>query len=225
MESDRFDDFARTVAGTSTRRTLLGLAAVLGLSPLLALAKKRRKKKKKKCKRGRKKCGKRCIAATACCGNADCGFQGACESGVCDCKSGARFCQGRCIPLGDCCSDAECANVSGQTCQNGRCTCPNGQKVCNGACILQAGCCDATDCDAGEACVGNHSCTRTCAAVGPECPGSCTCDQFGSFCIVPGDACAAQTCSLDADCPFGELCDLFDCPGGLGNHCVPVCDP
>src|SRR5688572_4970879 len=125
MDAGQFDALTARMSGHLTRRRSLGLLGILGVTTTSVVhdadAKKRKKKKKKKCKGGTKKCGKACIAANACCSNADCGFQGACESGVCDCKSGARICQGTCIPEGQCCSNQDCANVIGQSCVNGQC--------------------------------------------------------------------------------------------------------
>jgi hypothetical protein len=131
MDGFRFDTLTRSlsIAG-SRRRALLGLAAALGLSPLLAETKKRRKKKKKKCKGGTKKCGKKCIPASACCTDVACGTGGACVDGDCLCLNGFKTCDDACIPDEACCTDADCPNEG--VCNSGTCVAPfcAGHNVC-----------------------------------------------------------------------------------------------
>jgi len=98
MEHHRLDQCARRLAANLSRRDVAGLAG-LGLAAWLIapsdLAARKKKKKPKKCKRGLQKCGKTCIAASACCGGCAPGqicYRGRCGAGAGDCPAGANVC-------------------------------------------------------------------------------------------------------------------------------------
>ena len=131
MDSAYLDRLARTVARHATRRTVIEGAALLGLSPLLAGA----RKKKNRCKGGcgecavckKKKKTKTCVAVTD---------GTACPTGTCQ--------GGVCVPCEGC---TEC-----QTCQNGACV----DNVNGTAC--SAGICTDGACGCGDACCGTTYC-------------------------------------------------------------------
>lgn len=110
MDATRFDALTRKF---STRRSVLtglvgGLATLLGLATAgvnVAAARER-------CKRGEKRCGKRCIPRRACCTTANCAPGKICARGQCvvgqgTCPAGANVCTGvgACGPAG---SDCQC---------------------------------------------------------------------------------------------------------------------
>lgn len=99
MDHQRFDsllrDAYRSIGSTGTRRGLLTAMAALAF-PLGAPA----EKKKKKCKKGKKKCGRKCCLPN----------QG-CRNGKCQCGPKEDACGAVCCP-------------SSQACVNGTCGCP-----------------------------------------------------------------------------------------------------
>ncbi len=117
MNQDRFDDLARTLASTTSRRTVLktlagsaagGLLALLGVGDTAATP------------GGCKASGKKCKEHDQCC-------SGDCVNGTCAaCPSGSKLCNGSCIPQNDCCGGCG----SGQTCENGVCVTPQAQPTC-----------------------------------------------------------------------------------------------
>ncbi|MBL8127959.1 MAG: hypothetical protein JNM64_10015 [Chloroflexia bacterium] len=110
MESERFDDLIARLASPMSRRRGVGLAGVLGLAGLGAVAgADARKKKKKKRKKPAPTttnppgCQARCAGRT--CGDNGCGGScGTCEgelvcrNGRCDCPEGLDLCGGTCHP-------------------------------------------------------------------------------------------------------------------------------
>jgi hypothetical protein len=67
-----------------------------------------------------RRCDDRCVAATQCCTEEDCGVNETCNaSHVCECASGHKPCGGQCIPSSNCCSEADCE--PGRTCVTGSC--------------------------------------------------------------------------------------------------------
>jgi hypothetical protein len=210
MTKRRFDDLLRLFAsGRSRRATLAALASgAFGASSLAlvddadAKRKRRRKKKRKKCKGDAKKCGKKCIAATACCSSSDCG-NGACVGNTCSCNSGFKKCNGACIPLNDCCG----ACPGDTVCENGECICPaeccsteecSGDLVCvEGICLCPAA--NAINCDGDELCCDGNTEVCKLEKVGDEFVPSC---QAGG--CPPTDFCADReteqfVCALDLE--------------------------
>src|SRR5690349_76101 len=102
MDSDHFDRLSRSLFGTVTRRSSLGLATLLGLAPLAGTeAKKRKKRKKKKpaCSSGYTACGKQCFDLSD--------NEEHCGSCATVCSPGKTCCQGTCVDLQD--NDSHCA--------------------------------------------------------------------------------------------------------------------
>jgi hypothetical protein len=104
MDALRFDSIARTLAGASSRRTLLGLAwgSLIGVLHLTEGEAKKRHKKKKHHKKHP------CVTD---CRGKDCGDDGCggscgecsdpltCQAAQCACPDGGDICGGACLPL------------------------------------------------------------------------------------------------------------------------------
>ncbi len=122
------------------------------------------------------------------------------------CCPGTKPCQGACIPEARCCTSADCGPC--ETCSNA---------VCGGGC------------GAGETCLANGSCGKTCAG-GGDCDDviQCLCNSANgdAVCRGPasGSACTAatQTCVTTADCSAGKVCS--SACGGSPNRCLRLCD-
>ncbi len=224
MDSQRFDDLARSLS--QSRRGLLGLGAALGLAPLISDGRKRKKKKKCKgctecqaCKKG--KCRAK-PEGSACVG-------GLCTGGGCACFAGFRSCQGRCIPDDQCCTAAECGQSG--SCQNGTCICTGETRRCGNRCIPVASCCTTADCTGGKTCLSSGACALTCPS--GQCPGTCDCtatvDNEADVCFSYGNpptfVCDRPACDVHTDCGAGEQCLLFDCnnTGVYVGRCLPLC--
>lgn len=198
MDVDRIDALSRKVFAVTSRRglgrILAGFALAGPMSLLLDRAAsdaKKKRKKKKKCKRGKKRCGRKCIPAAACCGG--CGELGACVDGACVCLGGARPCRGTCIPVGNCCASDECG--ANAVCASGDCACLSGFKECVNACISIGACCGdelicGSDLDGGCTCETDAGGEKICRKDLPEasvaacaaCPGGTRCvSASGSF--------------------------------------------
>jgi hypothetical protein len=205
MDGHRFDEWARTLAASGSRRRLLGgfAAAALGLAGV---------------RTGQAACrapGNICRENANCC------------SGLCGPKdrTGRRRCH--------CRTEADCPAPSNQcraaTCDDGICgeeildetTCalPGGSGFCRGGTCqdLSGGCTSAL----GTCSVNNQ------VPCGPGCvcdhtiDGPFSCNEF-SFSCTPGQ----EPCDSTADCPDGFVCVDYaaptcsDCPNPL---CVPTC--
>jgi hypothetical protein len=135
MDVARLDAVARLLAMVPRRSTLAGaLGALLATVGLWSGndSLKARKKKKKRCKGNKKKCGKKCILKTECCGG--CGQDEACCNGTCfNLQTDAEHC-GDCdtrCGTGEFCLDGQCLVGIG-TCDVGEDFCPNqGVSLCN----------------------------------------------------------------------------------------------
>lgn len=180
MDAHRFDALVASLSHGRSRRAALGglIAAVSHFLLNDAAA----KKKKKKCKRDTKKCGKKCIPATECCGNADCDGGGGkiCQNGACVCPAGTNDCDGTCVDLfTDASNCGGCGLVCGSgQCIHGACTCANVVTDCFGGCTCGAreegqpavcfdgpfgsSCTVDTDCPLGSACLANNRCSGAC---------------------------------------------------------------
>ncbi len=136
MNQDRFDDLARTLASTTSRRTVLKTLAGSAAGGLLALLGVGEVAADDTCKPAGKKCNKH---AQCCSGN--------CVNDTCAaCPSGSKLCNGRCIPQSHCCGGGDCAY--GQTCENGVCLTPlfRGLCVCNDSSTHTLSCKDDLGC-------------------------------------------------------------------------------
>jgi hypothetical protein len=171
MDAFRFDAVARFVAGSSSRRSLLGLGAALGASLTAEVEAKKcspcRKKKRGKCRR-RKPNGTPCEDG-----------RGVCQRGSCACGDGPpcpskQVCvHGSCFPQGTCPAGTRtCVPTTGTLC-GADCFCAlsaEGATVCfesEGQCILLpdcetsaecSNCQSSADCAPGDACVDFGGC-------------------------------------------------------------------
>lgn len=129
MDSSVFDQFARLVGASGTRRRLVTVvlgtvATLLGRQGAGALA---------PCPPRKKRCPRRCIPQQRCCARAACG-RGTGRG----CRPGRKPCRGRstCVPNRQCCVDTDCGPRRGATteCRAGRCItiCRPGFANCNG---------------------------------------------------------------------------------------------
>lgn len=210
MDAGRFDAAVRSLAGAVPRRTLLAAGVAVGVFAAGELAVDDvlgKKKKKKKCKGGKRKCGKTCIEADACCVDTDCRELAQCVSGECVCGTGLKLCDDACIPNSACCKSSDCpANA---TCISGACDCNESLTLC------------------GNACVNLLTDPGNCRACGQICPtgvclgGFCTCASFAQDCSTSCSSCFArkegspavcaegasgQNCNSDADCTQAGVC-------------------
>lgn len=227
MDDGRFDRFARAIAGFTSRRGLLGLAASMPitggalalLEPADIQAKKRKKKKRKKKKK------KTCTPdpkSTTCAGT--------CGSVINNCKQTVDC--GSCAcdpPCGEClvCNDTTGACVpaqNGAVCGAGP-ACNSGvehpQDTCDGAGACQPGAdqpcglyeCAATSCK--TACDGTADCFPT-----AYCNGSGVCTEKGNN----GESClGGNECFSGACCGnvCQECCNSSDC--SALNPSTPIC--
>jgi hypothetical protein len=196
VDSDHFDHLTRKVRRLLSRRTFAGALGLGALTlPNVIDAKKRKKRKKKKCKGGTKRCGKRCIPATGCCSDSECGADERCDNGTCICTL-------------ECCGDAACG--AGNLCVEGQCvtgqgTCPAGADICQGT---GGGACGA----AGIAC----SCVPRTAG-GTRCASN---TGLGSIC---GDCVDDSSCAGLAPGAFCAHSSAFECCSGVNGLCVAPC--
>lgn len=190
MDQDRFDDLARTVAGSGTRRAMLrrlaggalgALVAGLGLSEATA---QEQTEASHRCRN----VGGRCEQGDRCCAGA------VCRGGRCDCRGGRKRCGNRCIRDTACCTGGRTGCATNQTCINGACVSticrPNctdkqcGADGCGGSCGT---------CAVGRACSADGRCLPTCRPscgrrqCGPDgCGGSCGTCRTGRTCTAAG---------------------------------------
>lgn len=149
MDAEHFDRLIRGFGLGWPRRAMLSLplgGVLAGLGRETVSAKKKRKKKKKDCPKGKKKCGKKCIAKGDCCTYVDCtGCRNEdCINGTCKCNPELIMHNGmcgffiNCKGFGETCTDGEeCCG----SCVSGTC----GKSI--GQCITDS------DCESGP-CIG-----------------------------------------------------------------------
>jgi hypothetical protein len=207
LDGNRFDDLLRFLSERPTRRGVgqtlaaLALGGSLGQFGLLSADAKKKKRKKKKCKGNKKKCGKKCILKTECCGG--CGQDEECCDGTCfNVQTDAEHC-GSCdtqCGTGEFCLDGECLVGIG-TCDVGDDFCPNqGTDLCND---LETCRCHTTF--AGETrCGQNPPGGIDCG----ECVNDAECSDKG-----PGAFCGRSTIDVAAclGCVFGQGFCLIPC--------------
>ncbi len=203
MDHGRFDTWTRSIA---SRRAfggaLLGtIAGALGLRPVVAA----------RCRRGKKRCGKRCIPKSACCTTGQCqpGVTGrTCRRNRCVCPAGQMSCRPLCLGK----EGAPCTGF--ETCCSGSCdflvgggTCSS----CNGHfCNADYPCCPGTPC-VGNRCGGCLGRAVVCTPGGQPC---CESECSGGTCL----SAAGQRCKHDANC--AECYLRGDCLGNcIGGFC------
>jgi hypothetical protein len=215
VDRTRFDALTRLIGTGSTRRTVLGLATALGLSSLLAEAKKRRKKKKKckscaicqQCKQGKCK-GKA--------DGSDCGGGATCQGGACTCPAGQKFCAGSCIPDSQCCpSDCD----DGNTCTTGICdqgTCIYMPLADNSACGDGTGRCRDGTCYPPPTCSPRYGPCATvddcCSAGSTHVPTTCPSEGPEAH-TCRGRSDSGQPCHDGTHCWSGANCIGYVCIG------------
>ncbi len=200
MDGIRFDDALRSLVSARTRRGVLGLSLASVVASLLGLAgadAKKKGKKKKKCKGNKKKCGKKCILKTECCGG--CGQDEECCDGTCfNVQTDAEHC-------GDC--DTQCG--TGEFCLDGEClvgigTCDVGDNFCTS--VLDQ-CNDLDTCQCLQTFDGQTRCGNfppggfTCG----QCVNDAQCNQFG-----PGAFCALSAAG-NCVCAVGQGFCIIPC--------------
>jgi hypothetical protein len=173
------------------------LATVFGLDPLNDAAARKKRRKRKRCKNGTKKCDRRCIPQTQCCGG---------------CGEDQRCCAGTCA---GCCANEDCPVDA--PCVDGVCDCPTaGDVACGNICTDLAT--DPGNCGACENACNTGNCDRgacECEGVG-DCPEACFCAarlQGTPVCI---DFVTNEPCDEDNDCPLGSACLV-------SNRCSAPC--
>jgi hypothetical protein len=215
MDRLQFDALSRRVARLADRRSVLHAAVFGSVAAGITVASdgnaKRKRKKKKPCKPPRRKCGKNCLAAGACCTNVDCttAIGQVCIGNACVCPDGqvlaGNSCGAPCSPAcGECqgCAAGVCIDLDdGATCTDGG-VCRN--KVCKPDRSL--GCTVAQD---------------SCGANGSVlCPDSST---NNLFCFVDADGdpvCGTALCTND---DTGAECAGLTGAGSIVVPCAAIC--
>jgi hypothetical protein len=222
MDARQFDDL---VVHLTHRRRVLGGSLGTGLALLLAGAEPRVAAKRKKCKKGKKRCGKKCVSVKSDrknCGacRQECAAAAVCLSGVCvTCPSGQTGCGTTCVDLTSNPSDCgRCGNAcpEGTVCRVGQCAfCDSDQTRCGNACVDLAT--DPNYCGhCGNVCrnpdrftCNNGACR---CATADDCPGGCECipdwqgeGSCGGAFIQPTKHCD----DTGGRCGLGKVCQAF----------------
>lgn len=151
-----------------------------------------------------------------------------CRAGRCaecdvnsDCATGEICSLGECIPDVSCSTTADCD--AGQICAGDTCV-PQDSCRTNGDCPTGAYCEDAV-CVGSTECTGDAQCTTanfwcdfrsTCVPHGPtECRAAGDCVTGSQLCIENECVDVGETCTLDRECPGGQVC--------LNAECTVVC--
>jgi hypothetical protein len=145
MDDEQFDSWTRRAFGVAAS----GLVAIILGLPTINEVDAKKRKKKKKCKGGKKRCGKKCIAKSNCCTDGDCSGGATCQDGTCRCPDGERECEGACIPDDVCCPGEVC----GENCSCRRTVEGTGFCVQGGILIACVQCNSSAECDDGDQCV------------------------------------------------------------------------
>lgn len=163
MDGERFDTWAKMLAHTGGRRAAVGLLAGGVFSAAADLLGWDEVAAKKKCPKGKKQCGKYCIAKRLCCRDTDCPAchlcgekTGKCFSTLPIIKRGCNGCQQkiRCVNNRPTCVTTKKGKPCGPLCcANGECSISDGYHCCNNY-TTGCGCCPV-----GYAC---DATTKTC---------------------------------------------------------------
>jgi hypothetical protein len=110
-----------------------------------------------------------------------------------------------------------CAMANGGSCIVGSDCCSG--NCCNGTCIPTSHCCSDADCAGGQKCCRSGVCGQCCSSsdcTGTVCNGNYSCG--GSSCVASG-----PSCSTNADCCAGSVCQSGSCCVGPGYGPGPGC--
>lgn len=239
-----FDDLLETLAAGGTRRaTLAALAQAMGGAGLFWLLgddaearrkrkrrkrrrrekQRRRQQRKRKCKGGTKRCGKRCIPTSACCGDCPRGEPGGTDcDGDGDCGPDQRCTDGNCVCTNsnDITCGAICCNSNDQVCEFGNAA-PTCVAAPNGVCPASNFCNDATFYACSNTDEPQENCVCALTADDPSLP-ECVIYQYTQ---PPADC---TPCEHSADCAGGQFCILGNTSsmsycGCDNNFCVWAC--
>jgi hypothetical protein len=249
VHEQRFDQFARALAGVANRRSVMA-GLVAGIGALLS---------GRSARAGCVAPGLPCTTEEGCC------LGHSCTEGTCVCPSGQWDAVGNCIPLAPPClapgtpcqiTDSCC---SGYSCFEGICDCPSGMIEATGfcgsnsapcmgdsfPCGSDAPCCDGFECQegscvqvaalvcraVGEACQTKRDC---CPEMGASCvDGVCACPHRRALdpqfmvcngpCAIPGEQCDEQTpCCDGAGMCIRGVCTCAKNELVCGAHCEPA---
>jgi len=126
----------------------------------------------------------------------------------------------------------------GGTCQGGSCCVPQETGlICAAGCGTRSDTCGGTvscPCPAGQDCLGNGSCARTCNSATQNCPMGCRCSGArsaeGAVICTPQSVVTCdqvpQPCTTSTECPQGSVCQFTPCGAGgtTAFRCMPVCN-
>jgi hypothetical protein len=208
MDAGRFDSIIRSLGGSSTRRSLVGLLAGVTVGVAGAEASARRGHGKRK-PGAEGPCGDGSRKDNICSNDSDC-CTGICKTGLKN-KDGEGRC--RCVRKGkECTEDKNCCG--GRTCVGG---------VCGGS-TPPPPVCDATSCPEGCCAMGlgvpyagqNSAGCGTGGAACTPCASSsdaCTNGACVASCTLNADSCSGETCCA------GNTCNTGYCRTPVGGAC------
>jgi len=232
MDGSRFDDFARGLARSTSRRDLLRVSVAVTLSGLLGGRSKRATAAK--CR----DLDDICRNGTDCC-TGRCGAKDRSGRQRCVCPPGTERCANRCVvPASAYLSDPKNCGACGHVCPSAPCNvgiCVNG--VCGLApdpASLGRACDDGNPCTLNDICRSDGSCAGTpvvCTAL-DQCHDVGVCDSRTGVCSNPAKT-NGSTCDDGNRCTQTDTCQDGVCVGGNPVVCTAsdqchdagTCDP
>jgi hypothetical protein len=211
MDVRQFEALSRRVAHLVGRRTLLHAALVAPLvtgASLINDGEAKRKRKKKLCKPPRIKCDKTCLAAGACCTNADCAkvIGQVCVANACECRGGQAVAGNECVvPCNPSCSECE-------RCEVGVCVTVEDATPCTNGGTCKAGLCKP---DRSFGCAPTQNACLSGADV--SCPNSTT---ARAACFIDGEGDPVCGVGLCTDVTTDDACESEVGEGGFVLSCV-----
>jgi hypothetical protein len=203
MDQRRFDDLARNLGATNSRRNVLkGIVAgvVSGFAGAVA--------------------GGGALAAKG--GNG----KGPHKPDCCP-STLPRLCSNTCVdPSSDPNNCGDCGNAcpANATCQNGACMCPSGMTLCGNVCVDTSS--DANNCGmCGNACASGESCVNgSCQQINCDDGNPCTADTFDAAtqqCVhtPANDGAVCETSTGSGICSNGVCVENAECTPGATQSC------